>query len=84
MHHMGISGKFSDYFQSFPYRLLISGGRNDGTYRNRYFPNEDVLYFSYEMLLYQNFVDVNVQLAGEYNSLASPIYGAGVRVSKRF
>lgn len=84
MHHLGISGKFSDYFKSFPYRLLISGGRNDGTYRNRYFPNEDVLYFSYEMLLYQNFVDINVQLAGEYNSLASPIYGAGVRLSKRF
>lgn len=84
MHHIGISGTFSEYFQSYPYRLLISGGRNDGTYRNRYFPNEDVLYFSYEMLLYQKFVNVKVQAAAEFNSLAGPLYGAGVQVSKRF
>lgn len=84
MHHIGISGNFSEYFKSYPYKLLVSGGRNDGTYRNRYFPNEDVLYWSYEMQLFQDFIEVGFQVAGEYNSQGSPIYGAGVRMSKQF
>ena len=82
-HHLGVGGNFSNYFNSYPYKLLLTFARYEGTY-NSLGPNRNLVYWSYEMLLFREFADVSVQLAGEYNSLASPIYGAGVSLSKRF
>ena len=84
MHHLGISGSFSDYFKSFPYKLMLSGGRNDGTYPNRYYPNEDVFYWSYEMRLLESFMDLSVQVAGAHNSTAAPVFGIGISLHKSF
>ncbi|MGM1057516.1 MAG: capsule assembly Wzi family protein [Bacteroidota bacterium] len=84
MHHIGISGSISNYFESYPYKLMLSAGRNDGRHGVYFTPNEDVAYISYEMLILQNFVDLSFQLGAEYHSLYSPVYGAGLHLSKRF
>ena len=84
MHHIGLSGKFSKYFGDYPYKLLVSGGRNDGRHGDYYIPNENVLYASYEMMLLQDVVNLSVQVGAEYNSVKSPVYGAGVALSKKF
>ncbi len=84
MHHIGISGSFSNYFASYPYKLMLSAGRNDGRHGAYFTPNEDVAYISYEMLILQNFVDLSIQMGAEYHSLYSPVYGAGLQLRKQF
>ena len=84
MHHIGVSGKFSKYFGDFPYKLIVSGGRNDGRHEDYYIPNENVFYANYEMMLLQDVVNLSVQVGAEYNSVKSPLYGAGVALSKKF
>jgi len=84
MHHIGISGSISNYFVSYPYKLMLSGGRNDGRYGAFFSPNQDVFYISYEMLILQNFVDLSIQLGAEYHSLYAPVYGVGLQLTKRF
>ncbi len=84
MHHIGISGSISNYFESYLYKLMLSAGRNDGRHGVFFNPNQDVAYISYEMLILQNFVDLSLQLGAEYHSLYAPVYGAGLHLSKRF
>ena len=79
-HHLGIGGQISNYFNSYPYRLLLSYARNDGRYVARFRPKQDVFYGLFDIKLLQSAFDVNVQLGVEYNSYASPIYGAGVHL----
>ncbi len=79
-HHLGIGGQFSNYFNNYPYRFLLSYSRNDGTYFNRYRPKQDVFYGFFDLRLLQTSFDVNVQLGVEYNNYNSPIYGGGVHL----
>lgn len=80
MHHLGLGGQFGNYFRSYPYKLLLSYGRNDGTYKKRYRPHRNVFYFLYEMELLEGFVDLSVQGGGEFNSWYSPKYGIGLHL----
>jgi len=83
-HHIGISGSFGNFFTRYPYKLLVSYARNDGTIEKIYYPAQDVVYWSFELQLLQNFVDLSLQLSGNYDSYMSPVYGAGVSLKKKF
>lgn len=83
-HHIGIAGSFSDYFISFPYKLLISHVHKEGRYFNYYNPDRNELYLNYEMGLLQNPFNLSVQLGTEFSNVAEPIFGAGIRLEKHF
>lgn len=83
-HHIGIGGQYSTVLNTYPYRLLLTYGRNDGVYERRYQPKQNVFYSMLEARVFQNFVDVNIQLATEFNTTASSIFGLGVHVSRKF
>ncbi|WP_424495035.1 capsule assembly Wzi family protein [Salinimicrobium sp. GXAS 041] len=79
-HHIGIGGQISNYFNIYPYKLLLSYSRNDGRYHDRFRPKQDVFYGFLDVRLLQMTFDVNLQLGIEYNSFTSPSYGGGVHV----
>ncbi|WP_026837177.1 capsule assembly Wzi family protein [Gillisia sp. JM1] len=86
-HHIGIGGQFSSYFQSFPYRILLSYAHNEGTYRstlNTEDLNEDVLNFYSKWRLLNLPIKVDAVLGLEFNSYKEPIYAGGISISKRF
>jgi len=83
-HHFGIGGQFSNYFNAWPYKFMLSLARNDGTYPRRYRPKQDVAYVYFEYGLFRKFLDLDLQLGAEYNSTNSPLYGIGIQASKRF
>ena len=83
-HHLGISGSVGDYYNSYPYKLLASYSRNEGTVERRYNPKQDVLFWGLEMLIFRDILDINLELGGEYKSDATPLYGAGISLIKKF
>src|SRR5690606_20161273 len=83
-HHVGIGGQYTTPFTSYPYRLLLTYSRNDGVYTQRYRPKQNTFYTMFEAKVFQGFADINIQPATEFNNTASPIFGAGVHLSKRF
>ena len=83
-HHFGISGSVGDYYNNYPYKLLASYSRNEGTVERRYNPKQDVFFWGLEMLVYKDFFDINLELGGEYKSDGNPLYGAGISLIKKF
>lgn len=77
-HHLGISGVA---FSSHPYKLLTSyrqnyGAKGGGNLR------DDVLSTYLDLNVYNNSFDVNLQIGADFNSVASPKFGAGIQLSK--
>ncbi|WP_298528384.1 capsule assembly Wzi family protein [uncultured Christiangramia sp.] len=86
-HHIGIGGQFSTYFQSFPYKILLSYAHNEGTYGkslNTEGLNEDVLNFYSKWRLLNLPIQADLKLGFEFNSIKEPIFGAGISLSKQF
>jgi len=86
-HHIGFSGQFSTYFQSFPYKVLLSYAHNEGTYRsslNNAGLNEDTFNFYSKWRLLNLPVQANLVLGLEFNSSKEPVFGAGISLSKEF
>lgn len=83
-HHIGVAGSFSDYFYSFPYKLLITHVHKEGRYFNYYVPDRLELYINYEMEILQKPFNLSVQLGTEFSNVAKPIFGAGINLEKRF
>lgn len=84
MHHFGLSGQILDYDRVYPYKLLLSFGRNEGIYNARLEPAQDVVYFLTEFGLIRNVFDLNLRFGMEFNSSAAPIFGGGLHFRKRF
>ncbi len=80
-HHIGISGQFSDYFNTFPYRLLLSTVQYEAIEGK--FGKQYVLYGDFEMRILQSFVDLSFNLSAEFNSLKSPDFGLGLKLRKK-
>ncbi|MBZ9728703.1 capsule assembly Wzi family protein [Salegentibacter sp. JZCK2] len=83
-HHLGISGNFSNYFVSYPWKLLLSFSHNEGRYGQFFNPNQDVYSGLFDIKLLQSFVQLNVQFGVEVSNVAKPLYGAGLNLSKQF
>ncbi len=83
-HHFGLSGTFANYFESYPYKLLLTFARLEGTHKNPFTPKEDLAYLFYEMRILDSFVNIKLQLGAEYSNINKPVYGAGIQLNKRF
>lgn len=83
-YHFGMGGMIKNGINNYPYKLMLSYSHNDGTAFKRFRPKQDVFYVDYKMTLYHKFVELNFQIGAEYNSYASPIYGAGIHLRKKF
>jgi hypothetical protein len=83
-HHLGISGNFSNYFTSYPWKLLLSFSHNEGRYGRFYNPNRDIFSGLFDVKLLQSFVQLNIQLGLEISNVAEPLYGAGINLRKEF
>ncbi len=83
-HHIGIGGDFSNTWNTWPYKFMLSLARNDGRFTRRFRPVQDVAYVHFEYGLLRSFLDLDIQVGAEYNSFSSPIYGVGLQVRKEF
>ena len=83
-HHLGISGNVSNYFRSYPWKLLLSFSHNEGRYGRFYSPNRDVYSGLFDINLLQSFVQLNVQFGLEVSNVAEPLYGVGFNLRKGF
>jgi hypothetical protein len=83
-HHIGLSGEMFNPFVSYPYQLLLSYIYKDGRHGTYYTPNREVFAGMFSLGLWRKFVDVDAQIGIEVSSVANPIYGLGLQVSKRF
>ncbi len=79
-HHLGLRGQYSTLFKTYPYEVLLSYSKNDGTYPQRLRPKQNVFSTYFDIGILQSFVDVNLQLATEMNSTKAPIYGAAIHL----
>lgn len=84
VHHLGISGNISNYFASYPWKLLMSFSHNEGRYGRFYGPNRDIYSGLFDINVLQSFVQLNVQLGLELSNVAEPLYGAGINLRKEF
>ena len=80
-HHIGISGQFSDYFNTFPYKLMLSTVQYQAEAGK--FGKQSVFYGDFEMRVLQSFVDLSFNLSAEFNSLKSPGFGIGLKLRKK-
>ncbi|MFD1094246.1 capsule assembly Wzi family protein [Salegentibacter chungangensis] len=84
-HHFGVSGQFSTYFNTYPYKLMLSYAHNEGTFQKPLHEdgtNEDVFYFYSEVRLINRPFQLNIELGTEFNSYKEPVFGAGLHLSK--
>jgi len=79
-HHFGMDGYI---FNKIPYKLISSYRKNYGRWgRNNL--RSDILSTYLDLNVWQNVVDVNVQVGADFSSTASPNFGGGFQLSKRF
>jgi len=78
-HHIGISGTA---FDKLPYKLLGSYRKNyGGKGQDKLLSN--ILSTYLDLNVWQNMVDVNVQVGADFSSIASPKFGGSIQLSKR-
>ena len=81
VHHFGLTGTAFNYI---PYKFLTSYRINDGGKGGEYRENKILSTFlTFKIWQYQEFVDVNLQLATDFSSIAAPNFGAGIQISKK-
>jgi len=80
-HHIGISGQFSDYFNTFPYKLMLSTVQYDAEADK--FGKQSFVYGDFEMRIFQSFIDLSFNISAEFNSLRSPGFGVGLKLRKK-
>ena len=80
-HHIGISGQFSDYFNTFPYKLILGMVQYEA--KAGKFGKQSVFYGDFEMRVLQSFVDLSFNISAEFNSLKSPGFGVGLKLRKK-
>lgn len=78
-HHIGIAGDTGNYYEPFPYLLLLSFSENHGTPINP-FPSKTRFSTLYQTRLYNGSFLINLQLAADFGSSSPPNYAAGISV----
>ena len=78
-HHLGITGLA---FDKLPYKFLGSYRKNYGGKGTGGYVEHDILSTYLDMKVFSHIVDINLQLGADFNSIASPNYGAGILLSK--
>ncbi|MCY2687782.1 hypothetical protein [Salinimicrobium sp. TH3] len=81
-HHLGIGGEVSNYYNSYPYRVLFTWLNSEGSFD---LPQKEQQFFAYyTSRLYDEDFTLDLQLGAELSSLQSPNYAAGVSLSWHF
>lgn len=80
VHHLGFSGVFKDL----PYKVLTSYRKNYGAKGQALNISKNILSTYLDLKVWQNSVDVNLQLGADLNSSDAPNFGVGVQLSKKF
>lgn len=83
-HHLGFQGDFLTYGEKYPFRVLASYTRKDGTYNDKFYPNLDEYYLFNEVGFITKWLDVKLNLAVELSQQAGPKFGTGIVLSKTF
>jgi len=83
-HHIGIGGQFSNYFNVFPYRLLLSAFRNEGIFQNPYSSIQNAFYIYSEFGILRDFIHLDIQTGLEFNSETPSLFGVGLLLTKQF
>ncbi|MDX1761813.1 MAG: capsule assembly Wzi family protein [Christiangramia sp.] len=81
-HHVGFKGDFLSYGDRFPFRLMGSLIRKEGTYDRKYFPNKNEYYLNYEIGMLTDIVDIQLLVSTEFSSVSEPIYGGALKLSR--
>jgi len=85
VHHLGLSGQVSNYWNSYPYTILLTYAHNEGTFRrNLPFGNEDALHIFGDLRLINRPFNLEIQLSSTFNSKKEPIFSAGINIHKCF
>lgn len=79
-HHIGIGGIA---FKKVPYKFLTSFRKNYGAKGINNYQENNVLSSYLDVLVWQSFFNVNVQIGSDFSSIASPNLGVGLRLSKK-
>ncbi|MDX1754305.1 MAG: hypothetical protein R3259_14020 [Salinimicrobium sediminis] len=83
-HHIGIGGDLGDYYDPYPYRLLLSYGNNFGT-PGVPFPRKATFLTTYfAARLYSNKILLDLHLASDFHNLRSPNHAAGISLKYDF
>ncbi len=80
-HHVGISGKAFYYL---PYKFLTSYRMNYGAKSGTSKPNDRIFSGFLDLKIWEDFVDVNVQIGADFHSSSKDVFGAGLKVHKNF
>lgn len=83
-HHIGLSGEFFNYFETYPYQLLLSYIYKDGRHGKYYTPAREVFAGMFSLGVWRGFIDVDAQVGIEVSNVANPIYGIGLQLRKQF
>ncbi|PKD16772.1 hypothetical protein APR41_08185 [Salegentibacter salinarum] len=80
-HHIGLNGMA---FKKVPYRFLGSFRQNYGAKGGENIEEHHLLSTYLDLNLFQNIVNLNLQLGADFNEIEGPNFGAGISVSKSF
>ena len=83
-HHIGIGGEIYRYFQSFPYKILLTYRHNEGTYREPLDLYEDVLNFYSKWRFLNIPFQADLTFGFDFNSIKEPVFGLGISLSREF
>lgn len=84
-HHFGFGGQVSTFWNTYPYKLMLSYAHNEGTFRRDLpFGNEDVLHIFGETRFLSEPFQVSLMLSADINSNYNPLFGVGVSLERRF
>lgn len=78
-HHIGITG---DAFYTYPYKFLASYRGNYGVKGGTSKPVERIVSILFDMEVWQEFVNINLQIGADFNSETSENVGVGIKVEK--
>ena len=78
-HHLGVSGTA---FETIPYKLLTSYSRNYGAKGSHYAVPETIFSTYLDIKVLRAYMDLNVQLGGDFSIASSPNLGIGLHFSR--
>ena len=77
--YLGIGGSISNYYNSYPYRVLLTWLNSKGSFE---LPVEEQQFFAYyTSRLYDQVFQLDLQIGAEFSSLRSPNYAAGISLT---
>jgi hypothetical protein len=78
-HHLGIGGTYSSYYNSYPFKILLTWQSSRGISGIAQLENKFSAY--YTSRLYTNAFNLDLQLGSDFSNLHSPNFAAGISLT---